>query len=270
MYALSAPSWKNTDIIGTDRINGTVYKAEDLVESKILIPYMDDGKEVYFYGQYNENNNWSGNCIINMYKNNVLTLIMEGYYEDGNLINYKQIIPSTTNNGVDVWIVSERKNEGYYNSGESYNYFRKNNYIKDFEFDNVSTENIFDVESFTSVIDDKLEAYYHGNTSNGYYNDNTGDAYLVKYASDGITVRMLYVGKFVNGEMDDNTGSAWYIILGYDNTNYHYYTGRFRNGNRIDEYSEKDFPIVTIEEINNIISGKEFNCELNWLNSTSI
>lgn len=83
------------------------------------------------------------------------------------------------------------------------------------------------IEDFIEEIDTPVDSYYRGNTSNGIYNDNTGEAYLVRYNEDG-TVKVLYKG----------------II---------------RKGNHADS---KKIDYVTREQIDQIIEGMEFSCDM--------
>lgn len=266
MYYLGGPYWKKSeDTVGIEKESGEEIKAGDLVNEKILMPYKEDGKEIFFYGQFNENNHWDGNCVVNVYQNDTLILIMEADYNDGVLSNYKQAIPYRTQGSVDVWIISEREHVDNLNSGDSWSYVRENNYLKDFVFDEVDEKKILDIEAFESTIDLKLEAFYHGNTSEGFYNDDTGEAYLVKYADDG-TVRTLYKGKFVNGDFVDDTGTAWYITKD-EKTDYMYYRGTFIGGHPANEEGDTFENPVSQERIDEIIGDMTFDCELNWFAS---
>ncbi len=266
MNLLNSPSWNDTDIIAIGSENGQRYSAEDLAEEKLLLSSVsDNGQETYFYGQFNENNHWDGKCIINVYHNDTLILITEAIYDDGNLCTYKQVIRND-----DTWILSERKNEGDFNSGDSWSYFRENEYIKEFMPDNVEFADIFNIETFKSniLVNAKSEGYYHGNTSDGLYNDCSDDAYLVKYANDG-TVRYIYHGNFKNGLPDDNTGKAWDIAKEH-NTAYMYYKGIFENGYPRKALDRNHVFInpITIEEIEKIIEDdntcQNIKCELVW------
>lgn len=250
------------NILAINVLSGQEYRAEQLVDQNILLPYTEDQTEIYFYGKFNENMHWDGECLINAYNmNNELSIIMEAKYDDGVLKEYKQVIPYTTQNGTNVWVVSERKHEGDINIGESRNYIRKETYKKDFDIDTVLVSDILTVDKLISS-DSQLEAYYYGNTSNGYYNDDTGNAYLIKLAEDG-TVLTLYKGCFRNGQFHDDTGNAWYIVRS-EGTGYMYYKGAFEYGGVIkDENSIFENPLSK-ERIEEIIENEKFNCDLRW------
>lgn len=261
-YYLSAPTWSNTDIIATDSESGEKYSATELIEQKLFIPYKSEGQDILFLGQFNEKNHWNGNCLFNVYENDVLVFIMEAEYNDGNLKSYKQVIPAKTARKENIWIISERENIGKENIGNSWNYIKLAEYEKIID-SSIKASEVISVDMFKRQLNTRLEGYYHGKTSNGSYNDNTGTAYLIKYADDG-TIRTLYCGNFKNGMFHDNTGNAWYITKEPE-TSYMYYKGIFENGYaRKDKnsYFEND---LTIERINEITENKEFDCELNWL-----
>ncbi len=259
--------WDSEDKIADDVKNNIEYFANQLTDTKLLIPYFDGNKEIFFYGQYNASNHWNGNCIINIYEENKLTTIIEGNYDDGKLLSYKNAVQTTTAAGIEVWSFSYRTNEITYNSGETRNYYKLNNYEK--TFNNVSIENILYVDNFENSIkiSSPLEGYYFGNTSNGFYNDNTGKAYMIKYDIDGI-IKAFYTGCFKDGFLDDNSGNAWEII--FDNSNninkYFYYRGKFQKGKREDDAGIR---YIDQNEINEKISGMQINSALNWYNTNN-
>ncbi len=263
-YYLNAPSWISTDVIAVDLENDREYQAVDLIGEKLLLPYIKDGQEVFFCGQFDENNQWDGECLINVYKDDQLSLIMEAEYEGGTLKKYKQVLAGKTLAGTEVWIVAERENSGESNSGNSWNYIRDKAHTKEFEFDEVEIDDMMTVRDFESSIDTRVEGFYHGDTSNGTYNDQKGDAYLIKYAEDG-TVRTLYVGGFRNGKFDDVSGDAWYITKS-DNTAYMYFKGNFENGDPIQESKKVFENELTMERITEILQENSFECEneLKW------
>lgn len=260
---LSSPQWQSTDIILTDKNSGKEYRAYELAYEKILFPYMSDNREIFFYGQYNENNNWDGHCIINAYEDDKLVFITEAEYADGKILSYQQVFAFNNTSGK-VWGISERKNEGSYNSGITYTYFFDKDYTKDFTLDNVTENDILTVDDFKNNLDAIPEGFYCGNTSNNYYNDETGNAYIVKYAKDG-TVRTLYVGNFIDGAFNDFTGNAWYIVRDEElNTNYMYYKGKFENNNVVGNPTVPPENPVSLERIKEILNEANLNLDLNW------
>lgn len=261
-FCLSAPSWNTTDIIATDLASGKEYSAGELVGETLLLPYISEGNEVYFYGQFDEKNQWDGNCLINVYSNDQLALIMEAEYNHGLLTEYKQVLPAQTLGKTNVWIIAERTNMGDSNSGDSWNYIREKGYEKAFDLDTVTNKDIITVDEFRNIIDTRIEGFYHGNTSDGLYNDNTGDAYLVKYNEDG-TVRTLYNGRFKDGIFEDTTGYAWYITKN-ENTDYMYYQGQFDDGKPVHDSKSVFENGLTQERINEILQEKGFTGDLKW------
>lgn len=263
---LSAPTWKSSEIIAIDS-KGNELTAGELINTKLLLAYENEGQEVFFYGQYNEKNQWNGECVINVYKNNELLLITEAIYEGGIIQTYKQVLPAKKHEKK-IWIISDRKNEGDYNSGESWRYFYEPFIPKSFNLDTVSSSDILMVNSFEEKLNTNLEGYYYGNTSNGLYNDTSENAYLIKYDEQGY-ISLLYCGNFKDGKFEDNTGNSWYITRNED-TDYMYFKGKFKDGkpNKDSDYEFQNN--LTIENINSYISGMEFNVELRWAKIDSI
>ena len=65
----SKSSFEATTIVGKD-LTGKTYIAKDLVGKKLILIYdIVDGKKVYFWGKYNENYHWEGECITNSFNN---------------------------------------------------------------------------------------------------------------------------------------------------------------------------------------------------------
>lgn len=261
-YELENPTWDAEDIIASDLISGEEYSAGFLAGKKLLIPYTNNGQEVVFFGQFNENYHWDKDCIINVYAHDKLILIMDAEYDDGKLVTYQQVLTETLQTGQDVWVVTEREHRADLNYGETWNYDRTEDYKKQFELDQVQMQDVVSAEDFIAKIDTPVDSYYRGNTSNGIYNDNTGEAYLVRYNEDG-TVKVLYKGCFSDGKFDDSTGKAWELVFDSSNgiNQYFYYKGIFRKGNRADS---KKIDYVTREQIDQITEGMEFPCDMEW------
>lgn len=261
-YELENPTWDAEDIIASDLISGEEYSAGFLAGKKLLVPYTNNGQEVVFFGQFNENYHWDKDCIINVYANDELILIMDAEYDDGELVTYQQVLAETLQTRQDVWVVTEREHRADLNYGETWNYDRTEDYTKQFELDQVQMQDVVSAEDFIAEIDTPVDSYYRGNTSNGIYNDNTGEAYLVRYNEDG-TVKVLYKGCFADGKFDDSTGKAWELVFDSSNgiNKYFYYKGIFRKGNRA---NNKKIDYVTREQIEQITEGMEFSCDMEW------
>lgn len=99
------PSLVPNGIVGEDSKTGKEYNAKSLVNKKILVPYKEDGQEVYFLGQYNADYHWDGNCTINVYRKNRLVLITNANYNDGKLQDYRQVLEGKSN----TWIISNTR-----------------------------------------------------------------------------------------------------------------------------------------------------------------
>lgn len=254
---LSSPEWNNNDIIAKNPQNGRKYRPKDLKDKKILLPYTENGQDIFFYGQFNKYNHWDGNCIINVYKNGILQVIMEGEYSDGKLISYNRVTYGKNTNKVKVWSISERKVSGHINTGETYTYFKTKNKKANFTQNNVEPSDILSIIDFRDWLNTPLEGYYNGNTSNGRYNDETGNAYLIKYFKDG-TTRTIYCGNFKNGMFNDHTENAWYVSIDKESEKYIYFKGGFTD-NKLDETENHKRIDIDNKDIHKIIDDMQFN-----------
>ena len=73
----------------------------------------------------------------------------------------------------------------------------------------------------------------------------------------------MYRGYFKNGKFEDFTGNAWYIVKDI-NTDYMYYKGFFEN-NTAKYKDDKHFKNhLKKDDIERIIKGYNFSCELKW------
>lgn len=253
-----------TKIVYSKNIHGREYTPAQLADQPLLLPYTDDGKEVYFYGQVDENGCWDGHCIVNIYKNNQLNLITDAQYENGKLLVFRQAFPDSLPNGDDIWAISDRTMRNGYSEGETWRYFRDGNCTKEFTPDTVSPADILSVDAFKTEYADTVEGCYHGNVSGGSYNDDTGDAYYVQYFRDG-TVETLYVGRFVQGNFEDLTGGAWMLGKESETAPYSYYKGIFKKG-KATKTGKCWEDSLTIDRVREIVaqSGIGFSCTLKW------
>jgi len=266
-YQSSSNPLTATTLVAYNKDTNEQYRAEQIAEQSLLLPYMSDDQEVYFYGQFSESGQWDGNCITNVYKNNKLMLITDAVYDNGKLQQCKQVFSYTLKSGQDVWAFADRMQEEGFSSGVTWLYERTaaNEYIKDFTFDTVTVGHIFTAEKYREGISDHLCAFYHGNTADGFFNDTTGSAYMVYFFADG-TVRLLYSGNFKDGTFNDNTGNAWYIVKD-TNTAYMYVKGPFKDGHPIMSRAvDKGYPPLAFEDIQGYMSQREFDFpfDLKW------
>lgn len=255
-------SFKKETVIGINAENNKEETRKSVENKPFITSYEEDGEEVFFYGKYNEDGQWDGNCIINRYKDSKLTFVMEAEYDKGELKSYKQIFRGKNSDQREIWYVADRETEGDRNKGETATYFFYGDYEKDFDMKTAKAEKILTVDKFLETIPSTMEGYYSGYTSDGKYNDDSGKAYLVKYDGSG-RVRFFYTGKIKNGYPEDDTGNAWSISLGYDGSGYYYYKGKFKNGNR--EKTPKNWKPMTQEEINEKINPDDYECPLKGL-----
>lgn len=258
-YCLSNLPVQSGVILANNKYTKEGFTGEDLAGENVLLPYMQDGQEVYFYGQVNEMGQWDGDCLVNVYEDNELIIITDANYTDGKINNYKQAFVDESRN---IWYISNRENKGDYNEGETWSYYKNSKNKKNFSLETVQTTNMINVDDFKKFNVLIEEGYYHGQTSNGRYNDTTGDAYSIKFAADG-TIRTLYVGNMVDGQYEDYSGNAWYITKS-ENTDYMYYKGFFENGKTVNNEGYIFENNLSLSDIEKYISGYEFDIELNW------
>ena len=248
--------WSEDAVIAEDAETRIKYRAKDLEKKSILVPYTEDGHEVYFLGQFNENGHWDGECTINVYIEDKLYLINDAVYEDGKLVKYNQVL----DNG-ETWIIADRKPKANYNTGNSVTYRKKKEKEKNFDLKSVESEDVLSVEDFRAGLKERdKEGFYYGRTSGGNYNDKTGKAYMVKYDKKGF-VRTIYFGGFKGGDLDDDTGNAWEIARNEGDSQYVFFKGKFNNGNADITNNNKKKPI-SLRKIHKKIDGIDFECSI--------
>lgn len=260
---MSSLNWTAETAIGKNN----QYLAKELVDKQMLATYKSDGLDCVFFGRYNENYHWDGNCLVNAYNEaGELAYIMEAVYDDGKLLKYKNISADVNSHEEPIWIVSERITTSDINIGETWNYYRDENILCDFEMSKVNPNCLKYVSEFKDMMSGKEEAYYCGNTSDGFYNDKTGNAYLVKFDRDG-TVKTFYMGKFENGMYNDDSGKAWLIARNPDIDTVYMYTRGVFIDNECSQFKGmvKDFVHgLTQDQINEYLEGYIIKCNLEW------
>ena len=243
-------------VIGTDS-DGKAYIADELINQTIILTYNDEGKEVYFLGQYDENYRWNGYCVTNAYyPDGTLYGICESNFDDGTRLDYKSFVATDTPN---EWVYSDKICSEESNAGKNILYSLVYDRTKNFTTTNVRTTDIMYPDDFVNQNNPRVLKYYNGNTVNGKYEDNTGNAYYISFNEDG-TIKTLYVGQFSNGTFNDNTGEAWDISYSEESRNYIYNKGIFKDGNATNCTSE----IYDMDQINTLIANRDFDCELKW------
>lgn len=241
--------------IGTDA-EGNEYIAKNMVDEKLLLTYEENGKEIYFLGQYNENYHWDGYCITNVYyPDGSLYGICESNFLDGERLDYKTVLSV----GENKWDYYNRTCVDGISRGETVSYTFVYDKVMNFTKSNVRITDIIYADDFLSNQDVQTKQYYFGKTSDGKYNDDSGEAYQIIFNEDE-TVKTLYVGRFANGTYNDNTGEAWDIAYSDVYGFYVYNAGVFKNGSAVNQSAEK----ISKDKINEIIEGFKFECELTW------
>ena len=276
-YVLTDASVQRSSIVGNNS-KGDELTVEDVAYKKLLIPYKDDGKECFFYGQLDQDGKWDGDCIVNIYENQKLVLITEAIYDSGKLSTFQQAFPneSKRQDGQDVWYFSKRTKKENFNIGETWDYVRNGDFEQTFSYDSVTVEDILTINGLKNRAAGQLEGYYNGNTSNGLYNDDSGEAYMVKYFTANRygfygagTIRTLYVGKFKDGFPEDTSNDSWLIGRYTPQGDYSHYKGPFKGGVPAissEAANAKDYwsPLPSQEDIDELLEGRTFNCDLIW------
>lgn len=262
-YAFPVIRFSENQTVAIDASTGEGVTISEISNQKAFYIYQDDNQEILFYGQLTEEGQWDGECLINVYENDILMNITDSVYEEGTLKSYKQVSSFVNNRGITVWSVAYRTivGEGI-SSGESYTYYKVEDCSK--RFNKATEENLILVEDFQEKYCTIPEGYYYGQTSGGNYNDTTGESYNIKYFENG-KIRTLYVGNFVDGEYCDSTGNAWYITK-EKNTEYMYYTGEFAHNTATEKATKDNSKTeLTYDQINEILvlSGRTFK-NLYW------
>lgn len=211
-------------ILGTDADNVT-YIAKDYVNDKIFLTYSDEGKEVYFLGQYNENYHWDGYCVTNAYNpDGTLYGICESNFLDGVRLDYKSFYQTDIPN---EWVYANRVCEENTNTGENILYNLTYTDMKNFTSTNARVTDMFKVDTFIEKTTPKMLTYYSGNTKDEKFNDTTGNAFEITFREDG-TVKLIYEGNFVDGLFEDS--NAWDINYIETDQAYVHNTGSFSKG----------------------------------------
>ncbi len=250
-------------IVGTDAITGQEYVMEDLVGQKILTSYVDDGMNVLFYGQYNKNGKWDGECLLNSYEEtsqgNILRFIRESTYENGQSISSKQVYTHMVEKGTKkVWNISDRILNGEISIGDTCLYNKNADKIMNFSIDECLPKDMVTVEQFREEVALNPYGYYFGNISDGLYNDNTGNAFYISFFTNG-RIRSIYSGNFKNGTFNDSTGNAWFLYKEKDDPYYTYRGGHFKGGRSVDIDSEEIIRNIDEKSIMDLIAEKDFD-----------
>lgn len=251
---------------------------EELKNQRVLMTYEWEGAEYYFLGQLDDSGQWDGDCILNVYMDDVLWIITEGRFDSGIMVSRRQVY----NQNSGSWDLSDRKVEKDGSlSGESWSY----SYLpfpQGFVREDVTEQNIKTYRDFERWLEEEglvYNKYYSGSISYSdsdsgiTYNDDTGKAYYVKYFDNG-NIRTLYVGRFRNGDFEDDTGDAFWISKKtMEQTVYVYFKGRFVAGNPVEEDLKAENMILAMSQAQideklveaEAVVGEPLQCRLDGL-----
>ena len=232
------------------------YTAKELQNQRIITSYQQDGYDIIFCGQYNENYHWDGLCVRNSYKSGRLAFAEYANYNDGVREYNEQLFPS---DDASTWYYVNRIQKDNVNTGDTWLYRKTKDIIQKADIDAPEEKDLIYPDIYRGTLGDYF-CHYHGDTSEGKYNDTTGEAYLLSYDEEGY-IKTLYCGKFKAGQFEDTTGEAWYITRNKD-TEYMYFKGAFKEGHP-EGSGESENP-VTMKTIENMTSDQPFSEELKW------
>ncbi len=259
----------NSQSFEVDAANGEVYDGKDLLGCKLLIPYIENDKEIYFLGQYDEKYRWDGYCITNIYNSDgTLYGVCEYEFGNGKCLNCKSFYRSETEG---EWIYLDRVFYDDKRYGESIRYLFQYDEVKDFTSLDVDFFDIVCADKFVNNVNAIILSYYKGYMSNGAYNDESGDAYFITYFSpeeldifkipdDGglnigaPVIKTLYKGRFKEGVFYEENYDSWYITR-TDKTTYMYFKGGFSDNHpqHKDETKEIFVNYLTHEQIDDYL-----------------
>lgn len=278
-YLWSVTEDGNAVEVGSDVVSGETDTAmEELRNQRVLMVYEWAGAEYYFLGQFDDNGQWNGDCILNVYMDGILRVITEGRFDSGIMVSRLQVY----NQNSGSWVLSDRKvEEDGSLSGESWSYPYLS-YPQGFESEKVTEQDIKTYGDFERWLKEEgliYNKYYSGNVSYSdsvsgiTYNDNTGKAYYAIYFDNG-KIRTLYVGRFRDGEFEDDTGEAFWISKKtIEQTVYVYFKGRFAAGNPVEEDLKTENMILAMSqtqideklaEVETVV-GEPLQCRLDGL-----
>lgn len=242
-------------IIGTDK-EGNDLVLSDLANRRFRTHFpTDDGKEIWFYGGFDENMNWHGEVsytTLNITRNSpeiAEWIVFEALYENSHRDNSHHLsrvrVPrDVSDSGFAYRLQHVSSSDGYERIS-----------ISEFLHFNPSANALQTLaDGFPIRFDESsvetLVRYYRGKISNGLFNDDTGNAVLITFCKYDSKINYFYSGRIVNGFAGDNIvygvnnliGRAFSITWRNDGTAYMFYTGKFYGGNRVVEYDIVDPP----------------------------
>ncbi len=257
---LTEPSWgeegKNPEFIAITRC---------FAHTRMIYNYEQDNSQFYFAGQYDENGQWDGECLINVYSGGLLQMAVKNEYISGEVVSSKQLFK--TSNG--IWMYAERQYYKEEDMGDSWKYNGETLIAQKVAMDNPIEKDLVDPEFEKNQLGEYIQ-HYHGGILDGLYNDNTGSSYMVSKYSDG-TIKTIYWGGFKDGTFFDESYDAWYVSrIKERNTRYNYYVGPFRNGGpALNGFAEGVYfdDAISKEELEYIIKDTPFENESGWIES---
>lgn len=241
------------------------FKANEIIDKRVIVPYKENGYCIIFYGKYNKNYHWDGICTTNVYKDKKLYLITRAKYNDGHISTYKQIIQDKDKK---VWDITEREHKDKYDIGYTYTYSRNNDYQLKLKFNNITKKDILTYKKFRKKIEttNKKLSYYYGQTANGTYNDSTGNAFRIQFDEDE-KLEIFYNGNFKDGILNDHkydhdnpADYAWQIV--HDNVGYFYFKGDFENNVRSENLPKS--PYISLQKAKDLVAKFDYDFSNLW------
>ena len=250
---------KDTVFTVKDHNENVKYDAYRLVQKRICMWYGEGGATEYiFIGQYDDDYNWDGECLVCAYRENKLLYTTIDNYNNGKLESYRRI--SRNNNR---WVYTDRTVIDKHNTdGDNISYKYRDINKKSINRDELKEEDAYTPNDVRKLLKDDIIHHYHGLAVDTVLKDDTGNAYMIKYEAGEISE--IYSGTFVTDSIHYGTG--WLIRHTVDNK-YSYIKGVFhdKNGETVENGTNEK--IINQQEFEELVSGMPFEEEIaDWIN----
>lgn len=289
-YAADVREDVDSKTIQIQSTDGDEYTVDEVGDRPLLIPYKEDGYEVFFLGHINEKGHWDGKCLLNSYLDRKLVFANSVEYADGVEMNFEQYyVDDDGLSFIDKKAVSAKEIYGqdtdsngnqYVYQGSTWTYRVFDPVEQCISMESPTSEQLYTLESLRKSNYSQPYKYYNG-LSSAYVsssgdrkvgaNDSLGISDYVEFYEDG-TVRMAYHGKFKDTKPDDREGGSWEIVCDQDRgIGYRYNFGLFQSGrydvtaSKTAGYTKENLDALTMDQISMIIKGTSFEkLDLKW------
>ena len=139
------------------------YTAKELQNQRIITSYQQDGYDIIFCGQYNENYHWDGLCVRNSYKSGRLAFAEYANYNDGVREYNEQLFPS---DDASTWYYVNRTQKDNVNTGDTWLYRKTKDIIQKADIDAPEEKDLIYPDIYRGTLGDYF-CHYHGDTAEG-------------------------------------------------------------------------------------------------------